>query len=161
MEIRTCHKIMHIILFISTKFTRRITTDTSRLTFAPKIIRDKKKRLDLSSMAFQDMNFSAEELEAEIINDVLVDALPKGYDMKALLDIEPSPIEPSQCDISVNAEIGEKHRTIRWLVGFCGTNFFLLFFAYNILNHSQRYDCSAIDICEFYIALNKILILVS
>ncbi len=141
-----------------TKFRRKITTDTSRLTFAPKMIRDNKKRLDLSSMVFQDMNFSAEELEADIMNDVLVDALPKGYDMKALLDIEPSPIEPSQYDISVNAERGEKHQTIRWLVGFCGTNFFLLFLLILYLkNLSQRYDCSAMHICKLYMALNKIL----
>ena len=62
------------------------------------------------------MNFSAEELDAEVINDVLLDALPKGMDMNTLMDIEPSAIESILAGNSDNEQTSKQHRTIKWLV---------------------------------------------
>jgi hypothetical protein len=98
-----------------TEFNRKVTKSSSNLSFAPKLMRDG-KRFDLTSRQFQDMNFSAEELDAEVINDVLLDALPKGMDMNTLMDIEPSAIESILAGNSDNEQTSKQHRTIKWLV---------------------------------------------
>ena len=95
--------------------------------FAPNVMRGrgKRKRLDLTNRLFEDMTgFSREELDAEVINDVLQDALPDGVDMKDLLDLEPSPMDSSCSAMDMDhgntnkscheVEVDINHRTIKW-----------------------------------------------
>jgi hypothetical protein len=97
-----------------TPFNRVIDNDTRDDWFAPNVLKTGgKNRFDLSSQHFQEMNFSKDELDAEIMNDVLESALPEGVSMKDLLDLEPSPME-HDTHIGDNNDGNTKHRTIRW-----------------------------------------------
>ena len=97
-----------------TPFNRLIGNETRDDLFAPNVLKTSgKNRFDLSSQQFQEMNFSKDELDAEIMNDVLESALPEGVSMKDLLDLEPSPME-HDIHIGDNDDGNTKHRTIRW-----------------------------------------------
>ena len=90
-----------------TRFNRCMDDGTCDERFASNLL---KVGFDLSSRQFQEMNYSKDELDAEIVNDVLESALPEGVSMKDLMDLDPSPIEHTSHRSDGNTE----HRTIRW-----------------------------------------------
>ena len=97
-----------------TEFDRTINKCISNTIFAPKLVTDQ-KNFDLSNRQFQEMNFSADELDAAVINDVLQDALPEGMTMETLMDIEPSPTESYKGGSTIDQDsINKQHRTIKW-----------------------------------------------
>ena len=107
-----------------TEFNRSVKEESSGVPFAPQIVKER-NAFDLSSRKFQDMNFSADQLDAEVINDVLQDALPEGIDMKALMEVEPTSIESYNHYSPINDDDAVKqHRTIKWY-----ENDFCVFFA--------------------------------
>jgi hypothetical protein len=60
------------------------------------------------------MNFTNDELDAEIINNVLESCLPAGITMKDVEDLEPSPIESSSSIDPSRINDDNQYREIRW-----------------------------------------------
>lgn len=100
-----------------TKFDRSVQRSSAidDNWFAPKKIKESvKPRCNISSRQFQEMNFTNDELDAEIINNVLESCLPAGITMKDVEDLEPSPIESSSSIDPSRINDDNQYREIRW-----------------------------------------------
>jgi len=98
-----------------TKFNRNVGGEGKDVWFVPNIVRaSKKPHCDISNRQYQEMNFSVDELDAEIINDILESCLPDGISMDDIVYLEPSSLEiPSNVDQTI-VHSDREYQEIRW-----------------------------------------------
>ncbi len=97
---------------INTKFNRKPQENEKSVVFAPDQNKKRRRKFDLRNRQFEDMDFTAEELDCAIVTDVISDVVPDDIDMELFAGLDPCNLNPID-NTCKEDESGKQHRTLK------------------------------------------------